>query len=238
MEQQETLIYICDDDPASVEAIRSLILEEKAGRVRTESFASGKALLDALKTALPDLVILDILMEGMDGIEVLKTIRETAGDLPVALYSSSPDFALDGYRLRAARYLEKPVKAEDVRELLTFLRKTMQKRPVLYIGRGETVPLAEIVYLEQQSHKIRICLSNGQSKFFYGRLDSLEPLGSAFVRCHKSFLVNLDHVIAIDKELSVFRMRNGDMAYIRKGSLPSMKRRYENRLIERVRFDL
>ena len=45
------------------------------------------------------------------------------------------------------------------------------------------------------------------------------------------------HVVAIDRELSVFRMRNGSMAYIRKGELPAMKRRYEERLIERVRSE-
>ena len=125
----ELLIYICDDEADSVEAIETLIHQERTIRVRTEAFSSGEELLPALKTRLPDLLILDIFMEGMDGITVLRQIRSIARDLPVALYSTSTDFALEGYRLKAVRYLEKPVKQADVRELLRFLRKTQSGRP-------------------------------------------------------------------------------------------------------------
>lgn len=233
----ELLIYICDDEADAVEAIETLIHQERTLRVRTESFSSGEELLPALKTRLPDLLILDIFMEGMDGIAVLRQIRTIARDLPVALYSTSTDFALEGYRLKAVRYLEKPVKQADVRELLRFLRKTQIGRPLFHLGPNESVPLADILYFEQQKHKIVLHLTTGEERTYYGKLDQLESLSPAFVRSHKSYLVNLDHVVAIDRELSVFRMRNGSMAYIRKGELPAMKRCYEERLIERVRSE-
>ena len=93
---------------------------------------------------------------------------------------------------------------------------------------GRTIPGAQLLGIIRNAIFIVIIL--------YGRLDRLEPLGPAFVRSHKSYLVNLDHVLAIDDELSIFRMRGGGTAYIRKGAIPAMRRRYDDRLIERVRL--
>ena len=201
----ELLIYLCDDEKASIRALTSLLANEH--RVRVEAFDAGTKLLAAIGKQMPDLVILDIFMKGLDGIAVLREIRAAAGDLPVALCSTSTEFAMDGYRLRAARYLEKPVSQEDIHELVTYARSAQRTRPVFRLGKDETVPLADILYLEQQDHRIALHLVNGETKYAYGRLDRLEPLGPALVRSHKSYLVNLDHVLAIDDELSVFRMR-------------------------------
>ena len=232
--ETELLIYLCDDEPSSIRALESLLASEP--NVRVSSFDAGTKLLAAIGKQAPDLVILDIFMKGLDGIAVLREIRDAAGDLPVALCSTSTEFAMDGYRLRAVRYLEKPVRQEELHELLTFVRSTRRARPVFRLGKDEAMPLADILYLEQQDPRIALHLASGETKYAYGRLDRLEPLGPAFVRSHKSYLVNLDHVLAIDDELSIFRMRGGGTAYIRKGAIPAMRRRYDDRLIERVRL--
>ena len=232
--ESELLIYLCDDEAASVHAIETLLKKEQ--HVQTVAFRTGAKLLAAIGKQAPDLVILDIFMKGLDGIAVLREIRAAAGDLPVALCSTSTEFAMDGYRLRATRYLEKPVRQEDIHELVAYARSVHRARPVFHLGKDETVPLADILYLEQQDHKIALHLVDGDIRYAYGRLDRLEPLDPAFVRSHKSYLVNLDHVLAIDEELSVFRMRGGGTAYIRKGAIPAMRRRYDDRLIERVRL--
>ena len=116
--ESELLIYLCDDEKASIRALESLLANEP--NVRTQAFDAGTKLLAAIGKQAPDLVILDIFMKGLDGIAVLREIRDAAGDLPVALCSTSTEFAMDGYRLRAVRYLEKPVRQEELHELLTF----------------------------------------------------------------------------------------------------------------------
>ena len=232
--ENELLVYLCDDEAASVRTLTALLKQERD--VRTEAFDAGTKLLSAIGKKAPDLVILDIFMRGMDGIAVLREIRAAAGDLPVALCSTSTEFAMDGYRLRAARYLEKPVRPEELHELVTYVRSLRRTQAVFRLGKDETVPLSDILYLEQQDHKIALHLVSGDVKYFYGRLDRLDSLGPAFVRSHKSYLVNLDHVLSIDDELSMFRMRGGGTAYIRKGMIPAMRRLYDDRLIERVRL--
>ena len=120
--------------------------------------------------------------------------------------------------------------------MLLCLRQQHHNRPVLHIGKETVIPLSAIAYLEQQGHNIVVHLANGEQKSYYGQLDSLAPLGTSFVRSHKSYIVNLDYVKRIDEEFSIFRLVNDGVAHIKKGLLPRMKRRYEDRLIERVRL--
>ncbi len=125
---------------------------------------------------------------------------------------------------------------EVVHEMLLCLRQQHHNRPVLHVGKETVIPLSAITYLEQQGHNIVVHLADGGQRTFYGQLDNLAPLGTAFVRSQKSFIVNLDYVIGLDKELSIFRLINGGVAHIRKGLVPQMRQRYEDRLIERVRL--
>lgn len=223
----EILIYICDDERTSIAALEHLIRKENVPGLVIKSFRSGEELLPALDEQLPDLLILDILMKGMTGIETLRKIREVSNELPVAFCTSSKEYALDGYRLKAVRYLEKPATPEDVHDLIQFIVEEQKKKPMLYIGE-EALDLRDILYMEQKNHNVEIHLSNASTRLWYGKLDSLQPyLTDSFVRCHKSFIVNLQYVIGFDRELSVFTMKNGDMAYIRRADLPAMKRRYE-----------
>ena len=135
--ETELLIYLCDDEPSSIRALESLLASEP--NVRVSSFDAGTKLLAAIGKQAPDLVILDIFMKGLDGIAVLREIRDAAGDLPVALCSTSTEFAMDGYRLRAVRYLEKPVRQEELHELLTFVRSTRRARPVFRLGKDDLI---------------------------------------------------------------------------------------------------
>lgn len=141
----DLIIYICDDNAQDIAVIEKFLHRDK--HVRTEHFTSGEQLLSTLLGHQPDLLILDIFMPGLDGIATLKRIRQLAPDLPVALASSSDEFAMDGYRLHALRYLEKPFRPEDVHELLLCLRHSQHRRPVLQVGREAAIPLSAIAYL-------------------------------------------------------------------------------------------
>ena len=79
----------------------------------------------------------------------------------------------------------------------------------------------KVIYLEQNSHTLYLNLVGGATLQLTGKLDDVEAKLPAeqFMRCHKSFLVNLRQVKSLDKELNVFEMQNGESVHIRRESV-------------------
>lgn len=81
-------------------------------------FDSAEALLAVWEPHTFDLLLMDIYMDGMTGVEAVKLLRDRGEELPVAFITSSIDHALDSYRLSALKYIKKPVSPKDVAEIL------------------------------------------------------------------------------------------------------------------------
>lgn len=110
------IVLVVDDDPDTSRIISTVLL---ARGYEVRLAGDGRAALDSIRDKRPDLVLLDIMMPGLDGIRVLDGIRADPGttSLPVILVtakSSDPDI-LEGYRLGAQYYVTKPF---ALRELL------------------------------------------------------------------------------------------------------------------------
>jgi len=108
MDNKKTVMVV-DDNPDIITIVRTIV-EGKGYSVF--SATSGPELLDLLKTQKPDLIILDIMMPEMDGLEVLtrlKGMTETA-TIPVILLTAKVQYedVLGGYKLGADYYITKP----------------------------------------------------------------------------------------------------------------------------------
>jgi CheY-like chemotaxis protein len=108
MDTQRTIMVV-DDNPDIITIVKT-ILEGKGYQVLSAS--SGQELLNLLKDRKPDLIILDIMMPEMDGLEVLgrlKAVTETAS-IPVILLTAKVQYedVLGGYKLGADYYITKP----------------------------------------------------------------------------------------------------------------------------------
>lgn len=234
-------VALCDDDLVVETQIRAFLEKEEAERGGDQKILlsvkrSGEELLSDFRPGLYDLLLLDIMMEGINGVETLSRIREFDSDLTVAFITSSKEYALDGYRLKAVRYLEKPLTRDAISELIDITFEKKQEQPSLTVRpRGETknVPLPDIEYISQSGHTVEIHLFDKNVMTFTGRLDEIEEdikkaagvsrervfsmgSGFSFVRSHKSFIVNLDYADEIDQEYYVFRMECGDPVHIRR----------------------
>src|SRR5687768_4452080 len=118
----ERRVLIVDDEPNLVDAIR-LYLEMEGYVILTAM--SGREALDKLRDLLPDLIILDVMMPGMDGFETLREIRR-ASNVPVIMLTArgEEDDKVRGLRLGADDYVAKPF---SQRELSTRVQAVLRR---------------------------------------------------------------------------------------------------------------
>ncbi len=216
-------VAICDDEQAQRRQLEFIIKKHMA-IAQIDLYASGEDFLKAFRPGIYDLIFMDILMPGMGGVDATTKIRAIDSSVPIAFATSSEDHAMDGYKNRVIRYLMKPFNPTEVGEVLELASqmKGGQGGVTLRIsGKDMTFSYEKICYAEQSAHTIYLHMANGAVLQLTGKLDDIEAQtpDDSFMRCHKSYLVNLAHVKSIDKDLQVFVMKDGDTVHIRRESI-------------------
>ena len=228
-------IGICDDSAQDRAALRDALSGlpgyRRAGDLRITEYLSGEALLmDAEDGRCGfDLLFLDIFMCGVNGMETARELRAMGVKTPLVFLSSSRDFALESYDVEAAGYLLKPPDAEKLGRLLDKLLSPPE-RPRLAVkcaGRRQYCEYDALLYLESSNNVTILHLLDGQLLRCGERLGALEAeLGDKrFLRCHQSFLVNMDHIKGVDDS---FTMRDGSRVPIRVRSRRELTDAYYN----------
>lgn len=110
---REATVLIVDDDPGVRRSVRDCLRDEG---FTADELEDGAELLVRLEAALPDLVLLDVLMPGLDGLAALERLRERHADLPVVMMSGEATIerAVQAIRLGAYDFLEKPLTPEKL----------------------------------------------------------------------------------------------------------------------------
>ena len=237
--EEELKIAICEDTPKEEEKLLALIGQSDTLTSCTV-FTSGEALLAAYQPQAFDLLLMDIYMGGITGVEAVTKIREMDEDVPVAFITTSTDHTLEGYRLSALKYIEKPYQKkaiDDILELALLKKRNLPSLVFQQNGKAEKVAFAQILYIEQQSHQCNLHLKQGDIISIYEKLSVLfEQLDrQAFFSPHKSFSVNLAFVRFIDTELKCSVMQNGKNVPIRRESMGKAKKALEAFLFQRTR---
>lgn len=209
-------VAVCDDEALDLGAMAALagVLLREAGVEHTLSrFRSAAGLLDARgRGAAWDLILLDIMMQGQDGIALAEDLRRAGDETDLIFITSSPEYALAGYRAYPVSYLLKPLSREKLSPVLTRCLRRRQKLPCLVLealqGGKYTIPLGDIRYLEVFRRELVVHCGDRTLSCagpLSAVLDTLPEAG--FYRCHRSFVVNLAHVSGIQKYR--FLLRNG-----------------------------
>lgn len=232
-------IAVCDDSEEDARKLSAMIDGCSVPTV-CDVFTSGEALLEAYEPRKYDLLLSDIYMDGISGVDAITKIRETDEDIPVAFITTSTEFALQSYRLSVLKYIEKPVHKKEIEDMLNLalLKKESAPRlPVHKNGQEIAVPFHRILYLEQQNHLLNIHLQGGESIQVYEKLSALLPQLEAqnFFSPHKSFAVNLSFVREIDTDYRCFIMADEKNIPIRRESMGKAKKALETFLFDRTR---
>ena len=200
-------IAVCDDDKRDIARIKKLVKAYDADNnivLSISEYESGSELLKAISNGENvDIIFLDINMDDMDGLSVAKRIREINDDVPIILVTAFINYALDGYKVKASRFLIKDDLDKTFDECMDDICKDIRKKSktiAFNCVEGEMrMKASDIILIETSGHKNLIKLKN-ETYQIYEKLDVLEELlkGYGFLRTHNSFLVNMAHIRGIN----------------------------------------
>lgn len=191
---------------------------------KIDTYESGESLLTALSSTTYDLFFLDILLDGMNGMELARKIRQKAEATNIVFITSSSDYAVESYEVAPLHYLVKPVTMVNLEEAFrrffdAHKEPAKEETVLLKDTSNQTVllPISDIYYAEIMESKITLHTKGG-SLFIRGRMDDLQKLlpNEHFYRCHRSFLVNFQHVTGSRRY--DFITKNGTFVPIAKGN--------------------
>lgn len=224
-------IAICDDETGGRERIRTLLDSEFSG-AQTSEFDSGTKLIEAVKGGYqPDIVLLDIAMEGMNGMETAKRLRSLS-DVILIFVTGIKEQVFQAFDVGAFHYLMKPVDQEKLKSVLDRAAKEVEKRAggpkfllVKTAGKHRRVPVEDILYAENSGRKI-ILHTRKEKIEYYERMNHLEEvLGEKFYRCHRGYLVALQAVIGYDN--TSITLDSGEKIYLSKQKYTEFAKRWE-----------
>ena len=222
-------IAICEDDLAQLNYLKNCI-EDIFKEIETDAeiliFNSGK---EMIKNDLEkiDIFFLDIQMDELNGMDVAKILRKNNNDAEIIFVTAIVDYIQEGYKVRAYRYLLKPVKLEDIREnLLSCVKDISKKRDDFIIlktkGAINKISINKIAYIEVMRKDIIVHTSENEKYIVKNSMDNIEKSLKQynFFRCHKSYLINIDYLQIIQKNIATV---NGDEVPISRRRINDLK---------------
>lgn len=197
-------IAICDDEQFYREKIKYL-LEKYFNRQELTytiyTFLSGEQFLEQCENNVRfDIVFLDISMEKVNGIETAARIRSFHSDTYIVFVTAFIDYALEGYKVNAVRYLMKDTLDQAFGECMTAILHKMKMAQVTFsfLEGDKRLYTDNILYVESRGHKSIFYYMESEPVTYqiYEKLDEVEKQLSDyyFLRVHKSYLVNMKHI--------------------------------------------
>lgn len=211
---------------------------EVAPNVQIKTFSNPANFLGVFKPESFDLIILDIFMQPLNGIQVAQIVRNQDRDVSIIFLTTSEDFILEGYKVFAVGYFLKPL-SENIDQFAKTFQYIFpklvenQKKLSVRVGSGEIlVPYKNIRYIDlDERHKLQIHLPNKQfsANMTYDECFNVLKNDLQFVECYHRILLNMNFIKLMDSD--DFILTDGTKIPISKRKSKESKLKYMNHLI-------
>ena len=207
-------ILIVDDESLARDRLRSIIEELDAGQIIGEA-NNGQQALEVIQKEDPDIVLMDIRMPGMDGIEAAKHVTNLEHPPAVIFTTAYGDYALDAFDAHAMDYLLKPIRKERLQEAITRVRtlsqpkinsiqKDLQKTrthiSAVLQGNLQLVPVDQIIYFRADQKYVSVFSKNGEVLIEEPLKSLEEEFAETFLRIHRNTLVAKSSIEGLEKD--------------------------------------
>jgi Response regulator of the LytR/AlgR family len=204
-------IAICDDEKSQRELLEKYAYEwaeKRNNKINISLFENSEHFsFYWSEEKYIDLVLLDIQMGKENGVELAKRIRKTDEAMQIVFITAITEYIAEGYEVEALHYLVKPIDKVQLFKCLdkALLREKGAGRKLLLETKQGLIRIAvkDIWYVEAFGHQCMIYTKNEEHevKESIGNMESKLAEGEAsFIKCHRSYLINLKHVLKIEKE--------------------------------------
>lgn len=227
-------ILLCDDDNDFLQRLAKIVSQQPLPKGASIEIIknSHPASLSDQQLSQYQIMFLDIDMPERSGMDIAKRVRELHLDTIIIFVTNYPQFSLEGYEVRAFRYL---LKQEMERKLPVYFRDALSE--ILHSEKGlhfsvnaesYYVPYSDIVYLGSDQRVIYLYtvkpLRSGDH--FYGKMEDLarELAPEGFLRIQKSYLVNMAHIQKLNYDRVI--LSNGKELSVSRKGYPQIKSQY------------
>lgn len=230
-------IAICDDEKAEIAKTQEMLNNYKKAHPELD-FEIGvfknadELLLKVQEGYAPDLILMDIYMDGKTGIEAAEELHEMGNKSRVLFLTTSENHALKAFQVDAVQYLVKPVSEAKLFLLLDNQIEILDCEKQKYVtferdNRTYRVMVRDIVYCESQRKNQYLHMTDGTQlcvRMPMTRLEELFLSYAGIVRIGKWYIVNLSHVESLGSQVA--QMDNGDELYLSRGAYQTLRKQY------------
>jgi two-component system response regulator AlgR len=206
-------VIVVDDEPLARARLVSQ-LDDLAGTIDVEvvgQASNGEAALARVADTPADVVLLDIQMPGMDGLEVARHITALPEPPAIIFVTAYDEHAVQAFELRAIDYLLKPVRLDRLRDALSRVRPISREAArelaprrtsfsVLERGRIWRVPLVDVLYLRAELRYVTARTREREYLLDESLVKLEEEFGRDFLRIHRNCLVARRHLVGFQRQ--------------------------------------
>lgn len=229
-------VALVDDTPEELR-ILSEILNEQLPQADVYTFQNGESFLNNWEQNSYDLILLDIYMDEMLGVDVARKVRQTDLDVRIVFCTTSNEFASESYEVGANYYLQKPVSATSFQRMLQMIRLSdYELNRFITIPDGQKIVLRNITYTEYYNHSIIIHSKKRadlQTRMSQTEWETLLSEHSFLFSCSKGIVVNFYEVEKTED--GMFVLKNGSQVPISRRKSKEAMEAYAHFRFEQMR---
>lgn len=213
---------ICDDNAHIVtklkDVLEGIFLKNDIDAKVDFICMNATDLMHYMDTNPPSVLFLDInLKDSISGIELAEKIREKNKYVYIVFTTGHLEYALVAYKVKTFDYLPKPITPERLEETVLRLVNDMSNKPVDYLkleNNKLVINKADISYIKRNGMKITFHTRNHEYEAYSSFNKLSGSLSDRFVRCHKSYIVNIDNISNIEMGTNTIYLNDNSVCYI------------------------
>lgn len=197
-------IIIVEDEPDTAALLENYLKQYSEAHkisIHSSNYGDAERFFTALKTGLsPDLILLDIELPGMNGMDAARQLRKTGNTTPVIFVTNLAQYAVKGYDVNALDFIVKPVSyqqfAMKLRKALRIIEQNIGTRIAITVDRNvKFIPSGKLLYVEILNHDLFYHTSESTFRC-RGSLSRIEQelKDFGFLRISSCYLVNMKYI--------------------------------------------
>ncbi len=229
-------IALIDDTLVELELLTDIVKTELP-HADISTFPNGERFLDTWTDNSYDLILLDIYMKEMLGVDVARKIRKTDQDVRIVFCTTSNEFASESYEVGANYYLQKPVSNTSFQRMLKMIRlDDYEENRFITLPDGQKIVLRNITYTEYYNHSIIIHSKKRadlQTRMSQTEWEALLCEHNFLCSCSKGIVVNFYEVNRVEN--GMFLLHNGKSVPISRRKAKEMTEAFAQFRFEQMR---